>query len=132
MTDAPFENITIDTFERGDIDVEGFGHEAHVYAGWLYVNRFPVPLATERFAAALRRLTTKLGAADKYHDTITRFYLLLIAERIDGSTCWPRFREQNPDLFDRDNNVLYRYYSRERLSSDTARQHFLLPDQIAA
>ena len=132
MTISSLKDITIDAFERGDIDAEGFGHEAHVYAAWLYVNRFPAPLAVERFTAALRRLTTKLGAPDKYHDTVTRFYMLIIAERSDGVSCWQSFREQNPDLFDRHNNVIYRYYSRERLGSDTARQQFLLPDQIAA
>ena len=132
MTTGSVENITIDAFERGDIDATCFGHEAHVYAGWLYVNRFPAPVAVERFTAALRRLTATLGAADKYHATITRFYLLLIAERMDESGCWQHFRKQNPDLFDRDDNVLYRYYSRERLGCDTARQHFVLPDRIAA
>lgn len=132
MTTNSLENVTIDAFERGDIDATCFGHEAHVYAGWLYVNRFPAPVAIERFTAALRRLTAKFGAPDKYHDTITRFYLLLIAERNDGGGCWQRFRNQNPDLFDRDNNVLHRYYSRERLGTDAARLRFLLPDRIAA
>ena len=132
MKTAALATITIEAFERGDIDANCFGHEAHVYAGWLYLNRFPAPIAAELFTAALRRLTVKLGAADKYHDTITRFYLLLMTERLDESSCWERFRKRNSDLFDRDNNVLYRYYSRERLGSDEAREQFVLPDRIPA
>ena len=90
--------------------------------------------AISRFTGALRRLTAKLGVPDKYHDTISWFYLLLIAERRAATTedSWFTFRRDNDDLFSRDNNVLEHYYSKELLWSDRARQSFVLPDQRAA
>ena len=124
-------DLTVAAFERGDIDAERFDHEAHLYAAWLYLDAFPGE-ASERFVAALKRLTVKLGVPGKYHDTITRFYLAVMAERrqqAPGSD-WPAFRRANRDLFDRSDNVLSRYYSGDRLASELARESFVLPDQV--
>ncbi|MDX1507834.1 MAG: hypothetical protein R3358_06120 [Woeseiaceae bacterium] len=134
MTTPEYPALTIEQLERGDIEPGGFDHEGHVYLGWLYVGEFGAGRAIEKFTAALRRLVGKLGVPDKYHDTITWFYLLVIAERRsrDGGDDWPTFRRDNPDLFSRDDNVLSRFYSRELLASEDARRRFVLPDRIAA
>ena len=66
----------------------------------------------------------------KYHDTITWFYMLLIAERHKSDEDWEDFRSANTDLFERD--LLTRYYTRECLASEDARTRFVLPDRIAA
>ena len=73
--------VSIAAMESGDIDAATFDHESHVYLGWLYVREYPLTEAIGRFTGALRRLTEKLGVPGKYHDTISWFYLLLIAER---------------------------------------------------
>ncbi|MDJ0940903.1 MAG: hypothetical protein QNJ00_14165 [Woeseiaceae bacterium] len=127
------KGLTLEAFERGDIDAAEFDHGAHVYAAWLFLDSDPVSGA-ERFVGALKRLTRKLGVPGKYHDTITRFYLAVINERMHGTgdTGWAAFERSNPDLFAAEDNVLFRYYSRERLGSDAARQTFLLPDRVAA
>ncbi len=131
MTPLDLATYSIEAFEHGDIEGGGFSHEAHVYVGWLYLNRFPVNEAITRFTAALRRLTAKLGVPDKYHGTITWFFLLIIADRRNSGGSWSTFRQANADLFNRDDNILHRYYSRELLDSDEARQRFVLPDRLA-
>ncbi len=125
-----FEKLTIDAVERGDIDVEAFDHEAHVYAAWRFVSEMPLPEAIERFSSALKRLTQNLGVPGKYHGTVTWFYMLLIAERQRPNQDWADFRKANGDLFERD--LLTRYYTPEVLRSDEARTGFVLPDRIAA
>ena len=124
--------FSVETFERGEIDPDAFDHEAHVYVAWLYLERFPLPLALEKFDAALRRLTVKLGIPGKYHVTITWFFVLLIAERrnADPGADWNRFRRRNADLVE-DGGLLRRYYSSRTLASDRARQSFVLPDRLA-
>lgn len=125
--------ITIAAFEAGDVDAKSFDHEAHIYVGWLYVRAFPLSVAISRFTRALRRLTARFGVPDKYHDTISWFYLLLIAERNNSDEDdWSAFRRGNNDLFSRDVNILERYYSEELLKSDRARSSFVLPDRCAA
>lgn len=124
--------ITLEAFEAGTLDPESFDHEAHTYVGWLYLERFPLLEAIRRYSQILRSLTRKLGVPDKYHETITWFYLVLIAERRETMRGhgWFAFRSENDDLF-YGARMLARYYSKERLLSDHARQAFVLPDRLA-
>ena len=133
MNAAATPDLTIERLEAGDIEPGSFNHEAHVYMGWLYVGEYPLPQAIERFTGALRRLVRKLGVESKYHDTMTWFYLLLIAERraIMDDDDWLSFRRENADLFNSSPNILARYYSDELLWSDAARSQFVLPDRVA-
>ena len=91
---------TIERFEAGEIDPARFNHEAHIYVGWLYMTTYDRADAIARFDAALRRLTEKIGAADKYNAMITWLFLLLIDERAKEGEDWPTFRAHNRDLFE--------------------------------
>jgi hypothetical protein len=109
-------------------------HEAHIYVAWLYLQRYPLHEATALFIAALKRLTAQLGIPGKYHETISWFFMLLIAERrgMQSSDDWHSFHRDHADLFARgDENILNRYYSGELLRSDRARRAFMLPDKLA-
>jgi hypothetical protein len=116
-------------FEAGNIDPRKFDHEAHVRAAWSYLQQYPAAVAIAKFTSALRSLTIRLGASDKYHETISWFFMIVIAER--RAACphadWQRFRNTNRDLFE-GSALLKRYYSKGRLDSAEARRHFLLPD----
>jgi len=131
MNAAAEPGVSIAALESGEIDAVEFDHEAHVYLGWLYVREYPLGEAIGRFTTALRRLTARLGVPGKYHDTISWFYLLLIAERRNAANeeSWFAFRRNNDDLFNRDDNLLARHYSDELLWSDRARHSFVLPDR---
>ena len=126
--------LSIDDLEQNRIEGGSFDHEAHVYLAWLYLDRYPLTEAIDRFTSALKRLTTKLGVPGKYHETISWFYMLIIAQRRSGNAGndWPNFKEKNPDLLSRDANVLNRYYSKETLATDAARRAFVLPDRLVA
>ncbi|MFQ5546821.1 MAG: tetratricopeptide repeat protein [Woeseia sp.] len=126
--------LSIGGFESGSIDPGNFDHEAHVYVGWLYLQQNDVEQAIDKFTAALKRLTRKLGVESKYHDTITKFYLILIAERLSSSKSddWQSFKRDNPDVFATQPSVIDRYYSSEKLGSPLARRQFVLPDRIPA
>jgi hypothetical protein len=90
--------------------------------------------ATQRYANALKVLTTKIGIPGKYHETITWFFMLLIDERRRDSASqdWFAFRRCNEDLFARgERSILNRYYWRDTLASDSARRSFVLPDRLA-
>ena len=126
--------LGIDDLEQSRIDGGSFDHEAHVYLAWLYLDRYPVTEAIERYTAALKRLTAKLGVPGKYHDTITWFFMLIIAQRriACADVDWTVFKEKNADLLSREANVLNRYYNKETLATDAARQSFVLPDRLVA
>lgn len=121
-------------FEAGRVDPAGFDQAAHVRIAWCYLRLYPPFEAIRRFSAALEALTGRLGVADKYHATITGFFLLLIAERmaLDPAADWIAFRDGNGDLFRGSAALLRSHYSRERLDSAIARRQFLLPDLAGA
>ena len=124
---------TVEEFQRLNFDADAFNHEAHVYVGWCLVTQFPLPDAIHRFADTLKRLTHSLKLEGKYHETITWFFMILIAERQSAlpANSWEEFAANNRDLIENSKTLLSSHYSNERLWSQQARQHFLMPD-IAA
>jgi hypothetical protein len=129
MTGQQLPPLTLEAFEAADVDAERFDHEAHVYVGWLYLERFSLLDAIDRFTSALKRLTIKLGVAEKYHETISWFFLIMIEERRQSSDAdsWMDFRAENDDLF-RGRELLQRFYSDRCLQGALAKRSFVLPD----
>ena len=122
--------VDLEEFESATLDPEAFDHPAHVFVAWRLLEQGDLPEATQRFTSALKRLTRRHGIEGKYHETISCFYMALIAERraLQGRQDWPSFSDANPDLLMRAGKLLESYYSTERLQSPLARRQFLLPD----
>lgn len=125
---------SIDEFEKHAFEVEGFDHEAHLFVAWQYLQQYDLLESIDRFRQTLISLTRNLGIPDKYHETITWFFMIAVAEGACGSakTDWARFKQENSALFRRSPGVIRDYYSEERLMSDAARSSFLLPDAAIA
>lgn len=129
MSDDDF----IARLEACTLPEERFHHADHVRAAWLYLTRFPRVEAIARFSESLRRYTTSLGKPDRYHETITWAYLLLVNERMHRSqsiVTWEQFATAHPDLFDWKNSILLRYYNEQTLRSELARSVFVMPDRL--
>ena len=123
-----------EAFEAGAIDPARFDHAAHVHVAWCYLRRWRLPEAIARLAAALEALTGRLGAQAKYHETVSWFFMIVIAERMAASESadWEAFRRANEDLFAGSRALLAGYYSDECLASARARRRFVLPDRVPA
>jgi len=132
MSALAHPDFSIEEFEASNIDPDRFDHEAHVYVGWLFVREFELSEAIAKFDAGLKRLVIALGAEGKYHATLTWFFLLLIAERVEANEPWQAFRQRNTDLINNSKELLSRYYSEGHLFSERAREHFVLPDKLAS
>lgn len=107
-----------------------FSHRAHVHAAWTCLSESPLLAALPRFSQAIRRYALSLGAAAKYHETITWAFLFIIHERMrrEPHPTFEAFAAANPDLF---TDILGTLYSPETLASDLARETFVLPDRVA-
>jgi hypothetical protein len=129
-------------FEDGTTPADAFHHADHVRLAFEYLCRFPPLEALEKFSAALKRFAAAQGKADRYHETITWAYLLLIRERQARAGCaqtsfaqaplvqtWEEFAERNRDLLIWKGGVLSTLYRQETLDSDLARRTFVLPDR---
>jgi hypothetical protein len=123
----------VERLEAGTLPESCFRHTEHVRAAWVYLRRHPFLDAVARFRAALREFAGRLGKADRFHETITWAYLVLIHERLHRSEhqqSWEQFAAANTDLLDWNRSVLTRYYRAETLRSALARRVFLLPDNL--
>ena len=122
----------IEAFEALDFDPDSFDHEAHVFVARELIARYGQDEAGARFSRTLAALTERLGVPGKYHETITWFYVIAIAERLRRAPAadWSAFRTANPDILD--GTLLRASYTPERLASAEARRHFLLPDRQQA
>lgn len=119
-------------FEECTVPAGSWRHRQHVEVAWLYLSRHPLLDALPRYAVGLKRLAASFGAADKYHETITWAFMLLVHERMERaerSETWAEFEANNDDLFMWPSPILTRYYSEDRLWSDLARRVFVLPDR---
>ena len=117
-------------FEACVLPSSQFHHRNHVRLAWLYLKEAPLLDALTRFRTSLQRYAASLGAAAKYHETITFAFLFLIHERMqraDAAT-FDEFADANAELFDA---ILLRYYSEETLGSELARRVFVWPDRVA-
>ena len=121
----------LEAFRTGALPLGDFDHRAHVRAGYLYVTRFGLGLAIERFGKDLRAFAAVHGKHGLYHETITVAFLALINERValGGDRGWDAFAAANPDLFQR--NSLAPFYAPEELASPEARRVFKLPRRVA-
>ena len=125
-------NELIRQFEDGTTPAETFHHADHVRLAFEYLHRVPALEALGRFSDALKRFAAGQGKAERYHETITWAYLLLIRERIARAACpqsWEEFAACNRDLLIWKGGVLATLYRQETLDSDLARHTFVFPDR---
>jgi hypothetical protein len=122
----------IAAFEACSLPAADFTHAEHVRAAWWYLTQHAFAEARDRFGVALRRFAAAHGVPDRYHETITVAYLLLIAERLDAARglTWTRFAGLHPELLARSPSILARHYSDETLRSERAKHSFVMPDRL--
>lgn len=117
-------------FEAGGVPPASFDHRAHVRLAWIYLSQHDPDAAHLRMRKTLLAFLSRNGVdAGKYHDTLTRGWILAVRhfmDRTGESTSADGFLEANPRLLDRD--ILLAHYSAERLFSEEARAGFLEPD----
>ncbi|SDZ78171.1 MerR family transcriptional regulator [Microbulbifer marinus] len=112
------------------LNPEHFDHRGHLRVGWLYLNRLPLPQACTRVCDGIRALAMALGAADKFHHTISEGLVRIIAERMAGTAAenFDQFLAANPDLLADARGLLTRHYSDACLHSAAARCSWVQPD----
>ncbi|MCC7042341.1 MAG: hypothetical protein IT183_00625 [Acidobacteria bacterium] len=118
-------------FEAGTPPPGGFHHEQHVHVVWCYLRRHSRDVALERFRSGLRHFAEAQGAPQRYHETITTAFVLLIAERLGEDAqdpAWEAFAARHADLLAWKPSILDRYYTPETLASERARHTFVPPD----
>ena len=117
-------------FERCTLSAADFHHRDHVRLAFIYLTLHSVDAALELMRSGLHRFLAHLGApASKYHETITRAWLLAVEHfmREAGPVAnFEAFAARSPRLFAP--GAMETHYTRELLQSEEARQRFIAPD----
>jgi len=113
--------------ERGEI--KDFHHASHLHLAWVYLaESSSVQQAAKKMRNMLRRFAAAAGKPEKYHETITLFWVHLLS-RAQAASRAERLEDvvhANPQLLEK--NFPLAYYSTERLFSDEARTSWVAPD----
>jgi len=131
-------------FENQSLPPEYFAHKGHIRLAWLYLQRYPLELAINKVEQGIKAYAGALGAVDKFHCTITRALVCIMAQRLavskpgqqaqtsvparEKTPSWQAFISDNQDLLLDAFGVLQQYYSKALLTSEQARKQFVQPD----
>ena len=141
MTDPEF----LDAFDSGHLSPAGFHHRDHLRLAWLQVNRLGLEAGSAAVAGGIRRFATAHGQDRLYHETLTRFWVRIVAHASERGDIPPVGRarrslraayppgptfaetlEAHPMLLRKD--LPLQHWSRETLYGDAAREDWVEPD----
>lgn len=116
------------TFLRGWPSGERFGHYEHLRIAWLVIERHGPEVAAEVVGERLRAMAVARGVAPLYNDTMTRFWIRLIAHVREKKrvTTIDEAIEQMPFLLEK--NLAQRHWSRTAMFGPEGRAGWVEPD----
>ncbi|HEY6972501.1 MAG TPA: hypothetical protein VJA94_25050 [Candidatus Angelobacter sp.] len=128
MTDCEIL-VLVDRLERCLLSNTEFRHQHHLMVAATYLYAADLELAMNKMRASLLRFSAHHGGT-RYHETITRFWMLQAENHLDRNLCLcDSVQRVVAALADKD--LVYQYYSRELLASAQAKQTWVPPDLCA-
>src|SRR5215212_7151507 len=114
--------------ERSEVPNDGFHHASHLRVAWVYLRESSSPAAADKMCATLRRFAASVGQPEKYHQTITVFWMRILASYGNPAAGddIEAVLDRNPQLLDKDFPL--KFYSRPLLFGDRARTDWVEPD----
>lgn len=124
MDDSEFLRAFLDGWPQE----ERFGHHEHLRIGWLVIERHGPELAAEIVGERLKAMAVARGVAPLYNETMTRFWIRLIAHvrKATGATTIDEAVDKVPMLLDK--NLVQRHWSRTVMFGPLARTAWVDPD----
>jgi len=93
----------------------------------VYLYSANIETSMDRMRSSLKRFAAHHRVTGLYHETLTRFWLRQVEQRLDCGRC---LRDSVKSIQEQlsDKNLAFVYYSRERIDSKEAREAWLKPD----
>lgn len=119
----------VQKFENCEFSPEQFTHAHHLTVACWYLCTMDPAGAQDCMRAGLQRFIAHHGKQG-YHETITRFWMEVLAGYLDElPDSIPLITKVNRAVERyRSKEILFSYYTRERVMSDAARQNWIAPD----
>ncbi len=123
MPESVFDELMAEVMSR----TVRFGHRQHIEVTWLAVRRFGRVNAVTLVSDGIQRTARYAGAPQKYHATISRAWVELVAHHaIGGPDSFDAFVTAYPPLLDK--RLLGQHYTSSTLVSTAARTGWVEPD----
>lgn len=107
-----------------------FSHRAHIRLAYVYLTEHDTDTAHQLMQRALLAFLQHYGVdVSKYHETMTRAWIMAVRHFMDSSPATDSseaFIENNPRMLD--SKIMLSHYSAELLFSDEARAKFVEPN----
>jgi hypothetical protein len=133
MADVVYENEklireVVEKFERCEYVPQEFTHARHLTVACWYLCTLEEELALIRMRESLLRFTAHHGKHG-YHETITCFWMQLIAEHLRRQTAGLTDLQRINDVVAcYPKETLFDFYTRERVMSEIAKREWIAPD----
>jgi hypothetical protein len=116
-------------FENCEYSPEGFTHAHHLTVACWYLCTTNLAEALVRMRTGLKRFIAHHGKQG-YHETITRFWMELLASYLEGLPDEMSLVSKVNSAVEQHGSkqILFSYYTRERVMSDAAKQAWIPPD----
>jgi hypothetical protein len=108
-----------------------FRHRQHINLAFLAVRRYGMPDATGKICTWIRQITAYERAPQKYHHTVSRAWVEIVAHHVDADPeCadFDTFAGRNSALLDK--RLLSRHYRSATLAAQPARLGWVEPDLL--
>lgn len=121
-------------FESCSLERSDWDHRAHLRVAWVYLAEVGLGVAVDRMREGIVRFdeATQPDNACNYHETITRFWLEMVARaRQEGPAdeSFEAFCERCPELLNK--RLILQYFTQPTIVSDEARERWIEPDRQA-
>jgi hypothetical protein len=120
MTDQEF----LHAFDSGHLSAYDFHHRDHLRLAWLQVNRLGLEAGAAAVSSGIRRFAEGHGHHRLYHETLTRFWVRIVAHASRDS--FAATLDEHPMLLRKD--LPLAHWSRDTLYGDAARAGWVEPD----
>lgn len=119
----------VEKFERCEFGVEEFTHARHLTVAAWYLCHLSSNEALARMKTGLIRFIEHHGKQG-YHETITRFWMEVVGRFLESMPTDMTVTEKVKYVVERYDrkDVLFEYYSRERVLAELARGEWVEPD----
>ncbi len=72
---SPADEQFLAAFEAGQITNQDFHHRDHLRLAWIQIRRLGLERAADAVVWSIRQFAARHGHADRYHETMTRFWV---------------------------------------------------------
>lgn len=124
MTEAELKSL-VEQLESCTLPLDQFHHRQHLALASYYVATSKPAVALDRMRSALKRYVAFHNKADRYYETVTRFWIAMIATHA-ARPATALAEEVIAACATTD--LIHRYYSQPLLDSAEARASWVAPD----